>query len=162
MIKRFLAIIAVALGVIAYVPPANAATVWNESHCHNHGVITAGGLATGTVTVCVEVQYRLQDDGDGLRLEYAWIDINNGCNSTLLDSPYLKYTHFYTEYLNYSLYSGQQVSEVYNCHVTRDLELAGPDHPNEIYAVFDYQLNINNATNWDDEFEFCIGVDHSC
>lgn len=162
MFKRFLAIIAVALGVFLYIPPANAATYWNESHCHNHGVITAGGLATGTVTVCIEVQYRLQDDGNGLRLEYAWIDINNGCNSTLLDNPYLYNFHFTTYTKAGALQYGQQVTDIYNCHVTRDLEVKGPENGNEMMVGIDYTMNINNASNWYDSWYYCVGANNSC
>lgn len=52
-------------------------------HCKNHGVTTATGGYT--VTLCTQVRYHKQDDGNGVVVDGVWIDINNACGN--LDSP---------------------------------------------------------------------------
>lgn len=118
--------------------PAQAAS-WSgtESHCKT------GGDAFYAAAICVEWQYRIQDDGDGLRIEGVWVDINQGCGE--MDSPAILRLG-----IGWDTTSGQPNNgSIFNsgtgdCHFYKDLEVKGPD-TGPLWAWGALTVNVNNG-----------------
>jgi len=163
LFKKFIAAVAVVLGIVMFIPaPAQAVEYWNESHCHNLYVIT---VTSGSVpvTTCVEVRYRLQDDGAGLRIEDLWITMNHGC-SAMESFPKIKNAVSYLEYpqytVNYSTWEGDIMGS--SCSYYKDMEFKGQENNNKQYFSQHLELNVNNGSNKSDDYDFAICPNNAC
>jgi len=73
MIKKFLAVVMVGAAALLSVP-GTASAAQTTTTCHS-----VATNAANPVTVCTKVNYRLQNDGDGVYVEKVVSEVTSGC-----------------------------------------------------------------------------------
>lgn len=144
ILGALMALIFSALSVVGFASPAQADVYpmkTTSNQCVNYG----------PRTTCVQLQWRRQDDGNGVSVEGMWINTNNGC-STLEDSGG-KYNP-----VNLNLGDFVHGYDAEPCNVFKDLEFRGPE-TGGAYAVPFLKARVDNGGDMNIYFEWLLRND---
>ena len=131
--------------------PASAISgnTWCVEHGGNHG--PTGGFQGYDTNTCLELHWRIQNDGTGIKVEDAWTDVTMGCGD-LENFPALKNQSFNPNDPQDVTWVGvtRGMADV-DCHAYYDFEVVGPDN-GPMGFRWKAEVNVNNGSN------FCIQV----
>lgn len=121
-----LTVLLVAVAAVVGTPAVSNAVHDTPTTCYQHG---------GTKT-CVAFEWRFQNDGTGVFVEAAIIDVSMGCSD--LESAYpIKDLSAYTEDPgNGDVIESTQPATLNDCHAYRTLNLRGPDNGSTYVALW--------------------------
>jgi hypothetical protein len=74
MLKKTMTVLLVAVVSLLLLPAASANAATTIQNC-----VSVATAAANPVTTCVKIQYRLQNDGDGVYVEKATYEVTSGC-----------------------------------------------------------------------------------
>ena len=136
MIRKALAMFAVAIAVLFFVPasPANALQHSGWACTNNNGV-------TYNITVCADYGWRMQNDSTGVHLENVRVWVGLGCND-------LENTALSSVIVSLQNGGGRVIGNQGGCDVTWDLEDNGPD-VGAVTVQTTANVNVNNSGDYD-------------
>lgn len=143
-IAAVLAAAALVLGV-AVTSSAPASAMVSDKTCRNDG---GWGWA---ITVCAQWDFKVQNDGTGVKSQGVWIDFNNGCpgdtEANVTDQLFATITGGYSAPLN----------QMTDCHAYRTYVEAGYDTgPSSVSLLI--PVNVDNAGDYSLEYDCTLHV----
>lgn len=155
--KKVLAAIAVMLMVLAFAPQASAYNTTKKCNTTGGIAIPGGGY---NVTTCFQLDFQLQNDGTGVKINGGWIDVNTDCDH--LEANPIKDIRFQTKDPN----GDAAIIDYYNdaadmsdCHAYRSANgTRGPDN-GSAWGYLQVTVAVDNHGDYRLEYKCKLKVD---
>lgn len=166
MFRKITVLLATLAAVFAFsVAPSNAVTLWQETHCQNHVIGGAVLDPDPVVQLCVQTNYGLQADGDGIRVNEVIFQVTKGCSYLERDGGGFVTglrTSIFGGPLNAVPLDSDAFSPMFSCGpVHRITGLAGFDS-GRAHVVTNAHVRIDLANDWNPVFDYNLCRNNAC